>query len=315
MINTISLDDEDFEINKDFLRKDFYSEANKEKRDWFFSKVPKVFRTIYQEELYAYLRQEKKNIKYWIWFELFKQEEYPHYPGKCVNNTSTKTKIWKTSDDTIIASIHPLEAKIENNINETIIKASPFKIKPENKGTASAIDVRKIIEQNTYTNILLKTLGDQLNRFEEIIETQDHIKTLFVKNDNKPFEFSKKFQENLHIDQALIERISQKVKDNLIVPETRQPSHRRINVIKEEISSKAEADELIKNFEGPPDQRVLRIIHNQEAHKIRNFYPRPTFLDMQFEERNQYTQACYTSGTIYEWNIDGMTEYNILTKL
>ena len=36
---------------------------------------------------------------------------------------------------------------------------------------------------------------------------------------------------------------------------------------------------------------------------------------MQFEERNQYTQASYISGTIYEWNIDGMTEYNILTKL
>ena len=35
---------------------------------------------------------------------------------------------------------------------------------------------------------------------------------------------------------------------------------------------------------------------------------------MQFEERNQYTQASYASGTIYEWNIDGMTEYNILTK-
>ena len=35
---------------------------------------------------------------------------------------------------------------------------------------------------------------------------------------------------------------------------------------------------------------------------------------MQYEERNQYTQASYTSDTIYEWNIDGMTEYNILTK-
>ena len=36
---------------------------------------------------------------------------------------------------------------------------------------------------------------------------------------------------------------------------------------------------------------------------------------MQYEERNQYTQASYTSGAIYEWNIDGMIEYNILTKL
>ena len=50
----------------------------------------------------------------------------------------------------------------------------------------------------------------------------------------------------------------------------------------------------------------------------KNFYPRPTFptfFDMQYEERNQYTQASYTSDTIYEWNTNGMTKYNILTKL
>ena len=33
MINTVSLDDEDFEIDKDLLRKDFYFEASKEWRD------------------------------------------------------------------------------------------------------------------------------------------------------------------------------------------------------------------------------------------------------------------------------------------
>ena len=87
MINTISLSDEDFEINKDLLRKDFYSEVNKQRNDWFFSTIPKVIRAIYQEEFYAYLGQEKKNIKFWIWFELFKQEEYPDYPCKRVNNT------------------------------------------------------------------------------------------------------------------------------------------------------------------------------------------------------------------------------------
>ena len=129
MINTISLDDEEFEINKELLRNDFYYEANKERRVWFFSKVPKDIRTLYQEKFYRYLREEKKNIKYWIWFKLFKQEECPDYPGKRVNNTSTKTKIWKTSDDTVIESIHPSEAKIEKNINGTIVKASPFKTK------------------------------------------------------------------------------------------------------------------------------------------------------------------------------------------
>ena len=91
---------------------------------------------------------------------------------------------------------------------------------------------------------------------------------------------------------------------------TDQPD-KRINMIKGDISSEEEADELIKMFEEPHNQ----IINNLETFKTRNYYPRPTFPDMQFEERNQYTQASYTSGTIYEWNIDGMTEYNILTKL
>ena len=106
-------------------------------------------------------------------------------------------------------------------------------------------------------------------------------------------------------------RINQMIKDNITV--SIQP-HKQINMVKSDISSEEEADELIKMFKEPHNQAVLSNINNLEAFKTRNFYPRPTFPDMQFEERNQYTQASYTSGTIYELNIDGMTEYNILTK-
>ncbi|KAL6316353.1 hypothetical protein AAG906_017990 [Vitis piasezkii] len=158
MINTVSVYVENFEINKDLLRKDFYSEVNKQRNDWFFSTVPK---------------------------------EYPDYPFK-------RTKI-------------------------------------------------------TVSN---------------------------------PYELSKEFQDKPQVNQALVDRINQKIKDNLVAPIV-QPL-KQINMVKGDISSEEEADELIKI---------------------------PTFPDMQFEERNQYTQASYTSGTIYEWNIDGMTEYNILTKL
>ena len=77
--------------------------------------------------------------------------------------------------------------------------------------------------------MFLKTLGDQLNRVEKIIETQDHIRISFVKKDNrplfKPFEFSKKFQENPHLNQAFINRISQKDKASLVILETPQPFH------------------------------------------------------------------------------------------
>ena len=59
MINIVSLDEEDFEINKDLLRKDFYSKVNKERRVWFFSKVPKDIWTLYQEE---FLNHQNLNL-------------------------------------------------------------------------------------------------------------------------------------------------------------------------------------------------------------------------------------------------------------
>ncbi|GAV92151.1 LOW QUALITY PROTEIN: hypothetical protein CFOL_v3_35532, partial [Cephalotus follicularis] len=42
---------------------------------------------------------------------------------------------------------------------------------------------------------------------------------------------------------------------------------------------------------------------------------RPTYPDLQIEERGKFTQAAYQSGIIYEWNIDGMNEYHIINKL
>ncbi|RVW34110.1 hypothetical protein CK203_084362 [Vitis vinifera] len=81
-------------------------------------------------------------------------------------------------------------------------------------------------------------------------------------------------------------------------------------MVKGDISSEEEADELIKMFEEPHNQILTTWKPLRLGITILAYFP-----DMQFEERNQYTQASYTSGTIYEWNIDGMTEYNILTKL
>ncbi|GAV62239.1 LOW QUALITY PROTEIN: hypothetical protein CFOL_v3_05763, partial [Cephalotus follicularis] len=43
--------------------------------------------------------------------------------------------------------------------------------------------------------------------------------------------------------------------------------------------------------------------------------PRPTYPDLQIEERGKFVQASYKSGTIYEWNIDGMNEYHTINKL
>ena len=46
----------------------------------------------------------------------------------------------------------------------------------------------------------------------------------------------------------------------------------------------------------------------------KNWYPRPTPPDLQFEERNS-NQISVSSGKLYEWNIDGLTEQEILNKI
>ncbi|GAV82476.1 LOW QUALITY PROTEIN: hypothetical protein CFOL_v3_25927, partial [Cephalotus follicularis] len=45
------------------------------------------------------------------------------------------------------------------------------------------------------------------------------------------------------------------------------------------------------------------------------YYYRPTYPDLQIEERGKFTQVSYQSGAIYECNIDGMNEYHIINKL
>ena len=90
----------------------------------------------------------KRNIQITLVSVLITHPQKPRY-GKLV---------------TRLSSIHYLEAKIENNINGTIVKVSPFKTKPEDKGTASTVDIRIIMEQNNYTNMFLKIIGDKLNR-------------------------------------------------------------------------------------------------------------------------------------------------------
>ena len=45
----------------------------------------------------------------------------------------------------------------------------------------------------------------------------------------------------------------------------------------------------------------------------KNWYPRPTPPNLQYEERA--TQFTVSSGKLYEWNIDGLSEQEILNKI
>jgi len=46
-----------------------------------------------------------------------------------------------------------------------------------------------------------------------------------------------------------------------------------------------------------------------------NWYPKPTPPDIQFKEIKLGIRAAYTADVLYEWNIDGLSEYEILNVL
>ena len=53
----------------------------------------------------------------------------------------------------------------------------------------------------------------------------------------------------------------------------------------------------------------------EEPYPKKNWYPKPTPPNLQFEERHTFVNSSYSPYLIYEWNIDGMSEYEIINLL
>ena len=63
------------------------------------------------------------------------------------------------------------------------------------------------------------------------------------------------------------------------------------------------------------DPQINRIVHYfKQQTKTRNYYPRPT-PDLQYEERSQIVQSKYDGDDIYKWNIDGVSDHQVLNIL
>ena len=61
---------------------------------------------------------------------------------------------------------------------------------------------------------------------------------------------------------------------------------------------------------------IKRFIGNPKSVSFtKNWYSRPTLPDMQFEERVFQTQFSVSANKLYEWNIDGLSEQEIINKM
>ncbi|KAH9714172.1 hypothetical protein KPL71_020570 [Citrus sinensis] len=207
--NVINVLEKEFELDKNLLHNDFYSESNKEKRLWFFKYFLKQRKEI-QQIYYEFVKLHQVHILFFDWFEIYSSDNNIDYPFKESNPITVRKKIheWKLSDsDRTIESEHPplRSLTVDHGEPSVQIRASPYKIPKPNYSDAN---LSSIIQQNNFCNTNLNTIGKQLARIENQFQTSTIAVTpISSKSDSdkklkepifKPFQVSKTSQRLVH---------------------------------------------------------------------------------------------------------------------
>ncbi|KAI5348486.1 hypothetical protein L3X38_001373 [Prunus dulcis] len=264
-----------------------------------------------------YMRSAKVEIFYLDFIE-------SRYMSSDELKTLTKEK-WKLVDKSVVESSHPPVETIIIEHQKAPVRATPFKTFESNDPH------RKLIEQNNFTNQSLITIGKQL----DTIETKFDLLSSPVADSRLKSKVEKpivQFQDLKTSPVLKVNSTMKKIEDMLaqltpVTPEKGDQSgiktldafaasQSELESISSEISDISKIENAFRNLEVQTEPRVKKIEkHISPTSLTKNWYPRPTPPDIQFEERNFQTQFSVSSDKLYEWNIDGLSEQEILNKL
>ncbi|KAH9689129.1 hypothetical protein KPL70_015376 [Citrus sinensis] len=329
--NVINVIEKDFELDKNLLHNNFYSDNNKEKRLWFFKHFLNQ-RTEIQQTYYEFVNLHQVHILFFDWFEIYSSDNNIDYPFKESNLITIRKKIpdWKLSDsDRTVESEHPplRSIAIDHGEPPIQIRASPYKIPKPNDSDAN---LSSIIQQNNFCNTNLNTIGKQLtrieNQFQKSTITVSSISPVTSKSDSdkklkepifKPFQVSKTSQRLVQESKSdfakaireqldRIEAVSSSSSKVQIAPDTPQSS--KIRVLEQDQMSTTSSD--IEAFKEEPIPKANKIHWELSLPTVKS--PPDLTIDNRPSALNQ---SRYNASSVYEWNLDGMSEYNILGLL
>jgi hypothetical protein len=250
-------------------------------------------------------------------------------------NRTTQNWLKVENKEVVHEEFPPYESIVISHRNHQLL-ASPIK----NASLSDEIkNFEKIIEQNNYSNTYLKVIGAKLDRIENKI---DPIKPTTKLNIEKPLftphEIPPKLRVSFKKDNTdLLEEISKRLQNldiTNIASSSQDNQIKRVNTIEKIKQEHPKFEEYIENLQDQfKDLNINRIANERDFHGkplrsrmartrypgnvsiTRNFYPRPTPPDLQFEERELTVRNAYNAESLYEWNIDGMSQYEILNEL
>ncbi|KAI5350918.1 hypothetical protein L3X38_003809 [Prunus dulcis] len=308
----------EFKIDWIYLNRHLKAPENKSRRDLYHQAYPNCkHREMIFKQWKDYMRSAKVEIFYLDFIE-------SRYMSSDELKTLTKEK-WKLVDKSVVESSHPPVETIIIEHQKAPVPATPFKTFESNDPH------RKLIEQNNYTNQSLITIGKQL----DTIETKVDLLSPPVA-DSRPRPKVEKpivqFQELKTSPVLKVNSTMKKIEDMLaqltpVKPEKGEQSgiktldafatsQSESESVSSETSYISKIENAFKNLEIQTEPKVKRIEkHISPTSLTKNWYPRPTPPDIQFEERNFQTQFSVSSDKLYEWNIDGLSEQEILNKL
>ncbi|XLU80028.1 hypothetical protein S245_003448, partial [Arachis hypogaea] len=295
----------------------------------------------FKEKYYNFLKEVKMHIPFFEWFHAYSIKNNLAYPFKNKENMLSANVIstWKIKDGNLVRSEFPPKGPfvISNTEGHNPIMASPFKSKNIDEAVAPK-DIKNLIEQSNYTNRFLQCLGDNLSssgstfslkNISEASTSKSIEKPLF-----KPFKISSKAKQSLKTsilkqqsgDSEVIQKIDQLLNCFSTVPETpnsgestsriQTRSSKAVNALCHESndSSSEQSDDSHKS-----SLKISPILTNSLT-KWKGLtkpsaygYNRVSAPDLALEER-ELGFVSFNSN-VYEWNIDGKTEYNIMSML
>lgn len=320
-----------FKIHWSKLEAHYCAPENKLRKENYHVTFPKDQRKIIFNGWKDYMKTTNSETYYLDYIE-------SHHTSQKIK-TLTQEK-WEKEDNTKVISTHPpVETIVINHKNAKVI-ASPYKI-PESK------DANKmVIEQNNYTNTRLIVIGKQLDKIESKVDKLIPQEITLKLKKEKPLV---KFQELKPESSLKVNPTMRKIEEMFkeLTPVKPKPNKDKdkgkeeetsVSVLQFEVNSGSESAMSLESVSSQESETSnmskieqafsnLQVNQDSQSHKVsrltgkvnptsltKNWYPKPTPPDVQFEERTQ-SQFSVSSDKLYEWNIDGLSEQEILNKL
>jgi len=279
-----------------------------------------------QKCFYNFITLHKVQILFLSWFESFYVTEYyityPFTKHACPITSRSKTFVWELVSGASIESKHPSLRNLKISHNSQTLDVAPYK----NLSDDITTNTKNIIKHNNFTNTNLNTIGKQLTRIEKqiqriIVSLVEVIKSIYHKLKNlvfKPFQIIRtsqtQFQNNKNDFLKAIKDLLNHLEassSSLIALDTPQVSNNpqistsHINII-QNYQTRTSDEETFQEDTLKINKLVLR-----------DLIPKTTIvLDLAIHnETTIINQHKFNTSSLYEWNIDGMSKYNILNIL